>query len=129
MLRICLVALVCVSTACTTMRPVAADDSGDAIRREIKPGDTVRAVTKGGPVHTFQVTVVGATAIGGVAVNTWANGKDPVGSRIDIHYQDIAELDVKRSSGLKTAGLVAAVVVVAVAIASGGGSHSPGFNR
>ncbi len=128
-LRICLVVLVCLTTACTTMRPIAADETGDAIRREIKPGDIVRVVTKGGPVHTFQVTVVGATSLGGNVVNTWEGGPDPVGSRIELHYLDIAELDVKRTSGLKTAGLVAAAVLVVVAIASGGGSHSPGFNR
>jgi hypothetical protein len=122
-LTTCLVVLVCLTTACTTMRPIAADATGDSIRREIKPGDTVRVVTKGGPVHSFQITVVGATSLGGNAVKTWEGGTDPVGSRIDVPYSDIAELDVKRTSGLKTAGLVAAAVLVVVAIASGGGSH------
>ncbi|MGB6606180.1 MAG: hypothetical protein WA747_13800 [Steroidobacteraceae bacterium] len=126
-LTICIVVLVCVSTACTTMRPIAADASGDSIRREIKPGDTVRVVTKGGPVHSFQITVVGATSLGGSAVKTWAGSGDPAGSQIDVLYSDIAELDVKRTSGLKTAGLVAAAVLVVVAIASGGGSHQVGY--
>jgi hypothetical protein len=125
-----LVVLVCLSTACTAMRPIAADATGDSIRREIKPGDTVRVATRGGPVHSFQVTVVGATSLGGNAVKTWAGGDaDPVGSRIDVNYSDIAELDVKRASGLKTAGLVAAAVLVGVAIASGGGSHDVGYGN
>jgi len=122
-LTTCLVVLVCLSTACTTMRPMATDATGDSIRREIKPGDTVRVVTKGGSVHSFQITGVGATSLGGNAVNTWQGSPDPVGSRIDVPYSDIGELDVKRTSGLKTAGLVAAVVLVVIAFASGGGRH------
>ena len=111
------------------MRPVAADATGDSIRREIKPGDTVRVVMKGGPVHRFQIAVVGATSLGGNAIRTWEGGADPVGSRIDGPYADIAELDVKRASGLKVAGLVAAAVLVIVAIASGGGSHDIGYGN
>lgn len=125
----CLVVLVCLSTACTTMRPIAADATGDSIRREIKPGDTVRVVTKGGPIHVFRITVVGATSLGGNAVKTWAAGPDPIGSRIDVPYSEIAELDMKRTSGLKTTGLVAAAVLVVLAIASGGGSHDVGYGN
>ncbi len=128
-LTTCLIVLVCLSSACTTMRPIAADAGGDSIRREIKPGDTVRVVTKGGPVHSFQVTVLAATSLGGNAVRTWESSPDPVGARIDVPYSDIAELDVKRASGLKTAGLVAAAVLVVVLIASGGGSHDVGYGN
>jgi hypothetical protein len=126
-LTICLVVLVCLSTACTTMRPMAADATGDSIRREIKAGDTVRVVTKGGLVLSFQITVVGATSLGGDAVHMWKGGVDPVGSRIDVLYSEITELDVKQTSGLKTAGLIAAALLVGVAIASGGGDHSLGY--
>jgi hypothetical protein len=126
-LTICLVVLVCLSTACTTMRPMAADATGDSIRREIKAGDTVRVVTKGGLVHSFQITVVGATSLGGDAVHMWKGGVDPVGSRIDVLYSEITELDVKQTNGVKTAGLIAAALVVVVAIASGGGDHSLGY--
>ena len=122
-----LIVLIGVSTACSTMRPVAADAAGDSIRREVKAGDRVRVVTKAGATHTFKVTAVGATSLGGNAVDTWERGTDAVGSQIDVPYADVAELDVKRTSGLKTAGLVAAVVLVVVAIASGGGSHDVGY--
>lgn len=128
-LATCLVVLVCLSSACSTMRPIGADGTGDSIRREIKPGDTVRVVTKGGPVHTFQITVVGATSLGGNAVRTWSGGPEAAGSRIEVPYSEIAELEVKRTSGLKTAGLVAGVVLVVVAIASGGGSHDVGYGN
>lgn len=32
----------CLSSACTTMRPVTVDSTGDGIRAEVKSGDTVR---------------------------------------------------------------------------------------
>ena len=122
-----LIVLVGLSTACTTMRPVAADTTGDSIRREVKPGDTVRVVTKAGATHTFKVTTVGAASLAGSAVSTWERGADAVGSQIDVPYSDVAEVDVKRASGLKTAGLVAAAVLAVVAVASGGGSHEVGY--
>jgi hypothetical protein len=126
-LTTCLVVLACLFAACTTMRPIASDTTGDSIRQEIKPGDTVRVVTKDGLVHSFQIIVVGATSLGGNAVKTWKGAPDPVGSRIDVPYSDIAELDVKRTSALKTTGLAAVAVLVVIAIASGGGSHGVGY--
>ena len=98
-LTTCPVVLASLSTACTTLRPIAVDVNGDSIRREVKPGDTVRVVTKGGAAHGFQVTVVGATSLSGNEVRTWKRGSDPVGPRIDVTYSDIAELDVKRTAG------------------------------
>jgi hypothetical protein len=128
-LTICLALLISLSSACTTMHPVAPDAAGDSIRREIKPGDTVRVVTKGGASHSLQVLVIGATSLAGSAVRTWERSPDPVGLRVEVPYADIARLDVRRTSGLKTGGLVAAAVLVVVAIASGGGSHTVGYNR
>jgi hypothetical protein len=112
-----LVCLLSLSTACTTMRPIAADGVGDSVRREIKPGDTIRVVTRDGATHTLQVAVVAMTSLGGDVVNSWKGGTSPVGRRFDVRYADITELDVKQLSGLKNAGLVVAAVLC--------GSRSP----
>lgn len=128
-LTVCLLVLVCLSSACTTLRPVGMEGAGDSVRQEIKPGDTVRAVMKGGAVHSLQVTDVGATSLSGTAVRAWGGGSDPVGSRIDVPYSEVAELDVKRPSGLKTTGLVLGVAAVIALIASGGGSHDVGYGN
>jgi hypothetical protein len=124
-----LVGLVSLSTACTTMRPIAADAAGDSVRREIRVGDTVRVVTRDGATHILQVAVVGMTSLGGDVVNTWKGDTSPVGTRFDVRYADITELDVKRASVLKDAGLVAAALLVWIAVATNGGRHSPGYNR
>ena len=125
-LATCLVVLICLSTACTTMRPMAMDATGESVHREITPGDTVRVVTKGASVHSFRVTVVGANSLGGNAVNTWEGRTDPAGSQIEVPYSEISELAVKRTSGLRTAGLFVAALLVVVAIGSGGGRHEVG---
>jgi hypothetical protein len=122
--------LVCLSTACTTMRPVAMDASGEPVRRELKVGDTVRVLTKAGASHSFQVSAVGYSSLAGNAVKLSGGGSDAVGTQIDIRYLDIAQIEVQRVSGLKTTSVIAAVVLGAwLGIATGGGSHTPGFNR
>ena len=122
--------LICFSTACTTLSPVAADATGARIRAEIRPGDTVRVLTADGASHSVQISAVGESSLVGTAVGTWKRSTDVVGSRIELPYRDIQQLEVQHVSALKTTALVAVVALVAaVAIATGGGSHTPGFNR
>ena len=122
--------LICVSAACTTLSPVAADITGARIGAEIKVGDTVRVLTADGTTHNLQVSAVGESSLVGSAVGTWKRGADAAGSRIEVPYRDIQRIEVQHVSGLKTAAIVAVVALVAaVAIASGGGSHTPGFSR
>jgi hypothetical protein len=125
-----LVVLICLSTACTTMRPITADASGEQVRLELNTGDTVHVLTKSGASHSFQVTAIGATSLVGNAVKMSGGGSDAVGARIDIPYADIAQIDVRRVNGLKTTGVIVTVLLAAtVAIATGGGSHTPGYSR
>ena len=122
--------LVCLSTACTTMRPVAADAAGEQVRRQVKVGDTVRVVTKAGARHSFQVTAVGESSLAGNAVKLSGGGSDAVGARIDVPYLDIAQIEVRRVSGLKTTGAIIGVALaVWVGAVTGWGSHAPGFKR
>jgi len=122
--------LACLSTACTTMRPVTADAPGEQVRREVKVGDRVRVLTKAGTSHSFQVTAIGDSSLSGNAVRLSGGGSDAVGARIEVRYPEIAQIAVQRGSGLKTAGVIAgALLVVLVGTTTGWGSHSPGFKR
>ncbi len=123
-----LAVLVCMSTACTTLRPVAVDPAGDRIRAEIKVGDTVRVLSRDGTTHRFRVTAVGTSSLAGDAAKMSPAGAEVVGSKVELLYQDMQQIDVQRISGGKTTGIIAAVVLVAViGIASGGGSHQAGY--
>ena len=119
----------CLATACTTLRPVALGAGPQQIQSALHPGDEVRVVTRSGVTHALKVTTVGSDSLGGTAVAVWGANPDPVGARIDVPYADIAELEVRRTSGLKTAGLIGAVVVAVLLIASGGGSHDVGYGN
>lgn len=122
--------LVCLSTACTTVLPVAADVGGEQVRRQVKEGDTVRVRTRAGVSHSFQVTAVGESSLSGNAVKLSGGGSDAVGARIDVPYLEIAQIEVRRLSGLKTTGVIAAVVLgVLIGTVTGWGSHAPGFRR
>lgn len=119
--------LMCLSTACTSMRPITPDATGEQVRLTIRAGDTVHVVSKNGPSHSFRVTTVGTSSLTGNVVKTWEASADVAGSQVEVPYADIAQIEVKRVSGLKTAGIIAAIVAVAIAIASGGGSHQAGY--
>jgi hypothetical protein len=106
--------LICLSTACTTMRPITADASGEKVRQELKAGDTVHVLTKSGANHSFNVTEIGATSLVGKTVRMIGVGSpDTWGSPIEIPYADIAQIEVRRVEGLKTAILVAVLAVAA----------------
>jgi hypothetical protein len=87
------VVLVCLSTACTSMLPVAADAAGEHVRLKVKVGDTVRVLTKAGASHSFRVTAVGESSLAGQAVKLSGGGSDAVGARIDVVYLDIAQIE------------------------------------
>jgi hypothetical protein len=113
-------------TACTTLSPVAADATGARIRAEIKAGDTVRVRATDGTSHTFQVSAAGESSLVGNAVGTWKGGNDTVGSRIELPYRDIEQIERQHVSALKTTALVSvAALVAAVAIVTDNGTKSP----
>lgn len=116
--------LICLSTACTTMRPITADVSGEKVRQELKPGDTVHVLTKDGASRSFAVTEVGATSLVGKTVRMLGVGSsDTWGAPVEIPYADIAQIEVRRTEGLKTTILVAVLVIAGdVAINSSSGS-------
>jgi hypothetical protein len=121
--------LTCLATACTTLSPVVADSTGARIRAEIKAGDTVRVVTADGATHRLLVSAVGESSLAGSAVRV-KGATDVAGSRIELPYGDIRQIEVERISGVKTTATALAVALVAaIAIATGFGNHTPGYNR
>ncbi|MBV8334512.1 MAG: hypothetical protein JO358_03510 [Alphaproteobacteria bacterium] len=97
----CLIVLVGLSTACTTMRPIPVDAVGSQIRSQVHVGDTVRVLTEDRRSETIEVAELGDTALVGTAA----------GARVEVPYQSIQRLEVRRVSGAKTTGLIIGVVV------------------
>ena len=128
--RVLTVVLMGLSAACTSLRPVAVEPTGERVRAEVKVGDTVRAVTTDGVTVKFEVTAVGMASLIGDSSKVWGGGTNNASSRMDLPYRDIRQLEVQFVSVPKTVGIIAAVALVgAVGVATGGGSHSPGYSR
>ena len=108
--------LVCLTTACTTLRPITVEASGEQIRAEIRVGDTVRVHAKGGTSQTLHVTTVGMSSLIGMETHYAAGGSGPVTSKIEVPYQDIERLEVQRVSGARTTWLVIGAVILGIGI-------------
>jgi len=67
-----------------------------------------------------------ACSLVGNAVGAWKASADVVGSRIELPYRDIQQIELQHVSALKTTALVAAVALVAtVAIITNNGTKRP----
>lgn len=99
-----LILLLSLCTACTTMRPVTVDAMGREIHSQVHTGDTVQVVTQDSHSETLHVSAVGDTALVGIAN----------GARVEIPYQAMQRLEVRRVSSAKTASLIIGVVAAIV---------------
>jgi hypothetical protein len=109
-----LILLLSLCTACTTMRPVTVDATGSQIRSQVHTGDTVRVLTQDSRSETLQVAAVGDTALVGTAA----------GARVEIPYQTIQRLEVRRVNSANTTWLIIGVVaVIALGAAAASAGH------
>jgi len=95
-----LILLISICTACTTMQPVTMD----AIHSQIHTGDTVQVFTQDSRSETLQVAAVDDTGLVGIAD----------GARVEIPYQTIQRLGVRRVSSARTASVIIGVVAAIV---------------
>ena len=114
-LTTCLIVLLGLSTACTTLRPVPVDAAGSQIRSQVHVGDTVQVLTQDGRSETIQVAELGDKALVGTSG----------GARVEVPYQAIQRLEVRRVSGGKTAGLIIGVVAAIALGAAVSSSEHP----
>jgi len=110
-----LILLLSLCTACTTMQPVTVGAMGSQIRSQVQTGDTVQVHTQDSRSETLQVATVGDTALVGMAN----------GARVEVPYQSIQRLEVRRVSSAKTAGLIIGVVAAIVLGTVAASAHHP----
>jgi len=84
------------------MRPVTTDPTGSQIRTRLKAGDHVRVMSKNGDTLDLQVIALGTSSLSGELVRPGKTGQ-AVGSHIDLPYQDIEYLAVRRLHPVNTA--------------------------
>ena len=120
-LWIAIMALTAVS--CTATRTSAPTTAASVTRIQIKTGDVIRVLDKYRQQYTLKNTALDATTLSAEALRL-APGKksneyEPTGATVQMRYADIALLEIKTSSALRTAGavLVALEVIGMVVLA------------
>jgi hypothetical protein len=97
--------------ACTSMRPLPADDAGQW-RGQVQVGDDVSVAASNGKTYLLTLTEVDDQKIVGIGDN----------KKVTIRYEQIQTLEVRKVSVAKTTGLtlglVAAALVALIAFAA-----------
>ncbi len=127
---IVLPAIFSLTTGCTTLHSISIETGGGEVRANIITGDKVRVFTKDGAFHTLRVSQVGSSSLIGTAIRLSPSGAEPVGSRIEVPYEQMNRLEVQRVK-VGTTVLIIAVAALAIgaAVASGGGHHDIGYGN
>jgi hypothetical protein len=111
------------AVSCTATRTSAPTTVAGVTRVEIKAGDVIRVLDKFRRQYTLKITALDATSLTGEALRLAPKDKkkayEPTGVTVQMRYADIALLEVKQRSALRTAGaaLVALEVIGMVVLA------------
>jgi hypothetical protein len=104
--------MACLATACTSMRSAAPAATEHETRLEVRTGDTVRVLTKYRERHSFKVTSLTPASLVGTAVTVSRDDRDKPGTPVEVAYADLALIEVRHVSAVKTTGAVALVLIV-----------------
>jgi hypothetical protein len=99
--------LVAVLAGCSTLRPVEGGSDPAVVQSKVHVGDRVQVTTRDGQSSNFLVTALGPDTIAGNARR---------GRHVELPYQQIDSIEVRRFSTARTVSLVVGVVLVTGAI-------------
>lgn len=103
--------------ACTAPKAVSPADSSEPTELRLKAGDSIRIVTRQRERMSLEISEIRSTELTGVTVKPAAHETLPAGRDIVVPYADIALVEVRRFSALRTAAMPILVVLVAGGIA------------
>ena len=104
-------------SACTATRAVSPVDSTQPTELRLKAGDSIRVVTKQRERMSLEITEIRAAEMAGVTVKPASHETLPVGQDVVVPYADIALVEVRRFSALRTAAVPVLIVLTAGSIA------------
>ncbi len=102
---------------CTAPRAVSPVDSGEPVELRLQAGDVIRIVTRDRERMLLEIAEIRSSELGGVTVKPGAHEMMPAGLPVTIPYADLALVEVRRFSGLRSAAVPAVVLLVAAGIA------------
>jgi hypothetical protein len=95
-LRLIMLAVACVCTACATPRSYAPETAGETRQLKIGIGDEIRVVTTNRDRLSFKVEQVPEDRFVGVTVERHAKETRPPGTAVEVPYADVAMIEVTR---------------------------------
>lgn len=102
----------CADSSVTGAAPDRAVSSAAVTRLEIRTGDVIRILTKYREPYTLKLTALDANAMSGETVRLKPRDPGSAHESVKVRYADVALIEVKRRSGVRTAA--AALVAIEV---------------
>lgn len=103
--------------ACTAPRSVAPVAGEKPTEIRLQAGDTIRVVTRDRERLSLEITEIGETALAGRTVKPGAHETTPAGREVTLPYADLALVEVRQFSAMRSAAVPAVVLLVAAGIA------------
>lgn len=102
---------------CTAPRAVSPVDAGKPVELRLQAGDAIRVVTKDRGRMSLKITEIRETELAGVTVAPGTHETVPAGRDVVVPYADLALVEVRRFSAIRSAAVPAVVLLVAAGIA------------
>ena len=103
--------------ACTASRSVAPVTGGKPLEIRLQAGDTIRIVTRDRERLSLEITDIRETELAGRTVKPGAHETTPPGRAVVLPYADLALVEVRQFSAMRSAAVPAVVLLVAAGIA------------
>ena len=111
-----IIAIALAVVACTTPRAVAPVEGGDTQELRLRPGDSIRVVTKDRERLSLEITELRPTELAGITVKPAPHETRAEGEPVVVRYDDLAFIVVERFSPARTAMAPVAVLAVAAGV-------------
>jgi len=105
-------ALALLASGCAPARVAAPGANGELQELRLKSGDRIRVVTTKRQRYTFEITEIRPAEFAGVTLEPGPHETLPKGQLIEVPYDELALLEVRRFSAVHTAGAVVGGVFI-----------------
>jgi hypothetical protein len=103
-------------SACTAPRAVAPTDAGAPAELRLKAGDQIRVVTKQRERMSLEITEIRSSELAGVTLKPEKHETIPEGRDVTVPYADLAMVEVRRFSALRTVAVPTLVLLTTAGI-------------
>lgn len=104
-------------SACTTTKTASGDMDKAPQKLELRADDEIRVITNRRERFRLRVTQIKTEGLTGITLK-WKASKTPPNHTIHLSYNDLAFIQIDKSSPAKTAGLMASIALIGGMVAA-----------